>query len=219
LTEGVLSRVANQIVHECRPVPRERRHRETHRTGPVPQLPQLPAEACVGLRSRRNRLARGRSRHAARVLREILDGFEVDVSNIASVPRKGLIVDDEPALRSFAVDVLEEAGYAVLSADSAATALRIARLAPWEFDFLLTDYELGAVNGLELALAVRQLSASIRILVMSGSDGHHLLSAGLIDAFLAKPFSAFALREKVRELLNIPPIPVRSKDGEPGQKD
>ena len=49
-----------------------------------------------------------------------------------------LVVEDEPAVRQFSVDVLTELGYRVLQADSAAAAMRSVEAHP-DIALLLTD--------------------------------------------------------------------------------
>lgn len=118
-----------------------------------------------------------------------------------SVAPKGLVVDDDSGVLAFATAVLEGEGYTIESASDVVEALHIARWSLQRFDFLVTDYEIGSANGLELAAVVRQLFPSIQILVMSGRDIAHLGIVGPADAFLPKPFNATVLRGKLRQLL------------------
>lgn len=117
------------------------------------------------------------------------------------IPLKGLVVDDNADVRALAGAVLIQEGYTVFAAGNAAEALRIARMPSCQLDFLLTDFEMGTVNGLEVADAVRRLFPSIRVLMMSGSHIERIAAAGRVDAFLAKPFTPTALRVKLRQVL------------------
>jgi CheY-like chemotaxis protein len=126
----------------------------------------------------------------------------------------GLVVDDDPGMRSFATDVLCEAGFAVVSAADPEEALRIARLQTHAIDFLLTDYEMGAADGLALAAAMRGMFPSIRVIVMSGWNPDTVPYAGIADTFLRKPFSPAVLCQTLRGILDVGhtsnnPVPAR----------
>ena len=123
------------------------------------------------------------------------------VSNLA---RLGLVVDDDFGVRTFTASVLAEEGYTILSASDGEEALRIAGRLASQFAFLVTDYEMGSTNGLDVAAAVRTISPSIRILMMSGSRPKGPLPSGVIDGFLSKPFSAADLCASLREVLEHP---------------
>lgn len=98
-----------------------------------------------------------------------------------------LIVEDEPLLRLFGAELLQDAGYRVIEAVNAAEALTIlgAGLRP---AVLLTDVEMPpGMTGYELAQDVHRRWPEIEILITSGrqwpSQGD--LPAGA--TFLAKP--------------------------------
>lgn len=124
------------------------------------------------------------------------------------VDPKGLVVDDDSNVRMFAVAVLDQEGYDVVSAANRVEALRAVQQAKSEFDFLVTDYDLGTSNGLALAAAVRQVFPAIRVLVISGSGVPWPVITAAADDFLLKPFTGMALCDKVRRLLG-------KSDGQP----
>lgn len=69
------------------------------------------------------------------------------------VKRSVLVVDDEPQIRELFTEMLGRAGYAVRTAESGERALELMREDPaW---VLFLDLNLGGMNGLELARAVR----------------------------------------------------------------
>jgi DNA-binding response OmpR family regulator len=119
-----------------------------------------------------------------------------------SLRPKGLVVDDTDAVRQFAVAVLCNDGYRVVSAGSATEGLRAAFAEPGEFDFLLTDYELGDGTGAELASAVRRLFPGLPVVIMSGRHPEELPGVGIADIFLPKPFSVDSLRNTVSTVLS-----------------
>lgn len=102
-------------------------------------------------------------------------------------PSTVLLVEDEPLIRLFIAELLEEAGFRVVEAANAAEALILLE-AGLNVDVLLTDVDMPAgCNGFELAQKVHKSWPDAEILIMSGrqwpADGD--LPPGA--AFLAKP--------------------------------
>ena len=127
-----------------------------------------------------------------------------------------LLVDDEPRDLQVLGDVLEQHGYEVVRAGNAAEAmLRVSEL-PNGPHLLVADVSLPDVNGLELH---RQLSKNfgrnIGVLFISAYSGAELLrfhGIPLSDIhFLAKPFTANDLLDRVQRLLTSPvPLSIAS---------
>lgn len=123
-----------------------------------------------------------------------------------------LVVEDEDAVRDVACQVLEACGYKTLSARGAEDALGVCDRAAGSIHLMLTDVVMPYINGRELA---QQLSArwpKMKVLYMSGYTDDAILRCGLANLevdFLTKPFSASALAQKVREVLDDqnPPAP------------
>ncbi len=118
---------------------------------------------------------------------------------------KVLVVEDEPAVRSFVVRTLSEAGYQVLEAADGAQALRLVQKSgDIPLHLLVTDIAMPGMNGQELAERLRTAHPRLKTLFISAhldnplGDGGALLEGG---AFLAKPFTPAALTRRVRELL------------------
>lgn len=102
-------------------------------------------------------------------------------------PSTVLLVEDEPLIRLFIAELLEEAGFRVVEAANAAEAL-ILMEAGLQVNVLLTDVDMPlGCNGFELAQKVHKSWPDAEILIMSGrqwpADGD--LPPGA--AFLAKP--------------------------------
>jgi CheY-like chemotaxis protein len=80
-----------------------------------------------------------------------------------------LLVDDEPLIVDTLTEVLEDAGFHVLPAYDGWMALeKVAHCRP---DYLLSDVLMPKMNGLELAIAIRQMYPSTRITLFSGQAG------------------------------------------------
>ncbi len=116
-----------------------------------------------------------------------------------------LLVDDEPQVRSFAADVLREAGYRVIEAPDAAAALATLGGGA-SADLLVTDFLMPGQSGSALAEAARLLRPGLRVLLMSGYAELDGAEAARADAHLRKPFRGADLRAAVAELLARQPL-------------
>jgi two-component system cell cycle sensor histidine kinase/response regulator CckA len=116
-----------------------------------------------------------------------------------------LLVEDEEAVRRLAVQVLERAGYHVVTAADAADALRLTDEHDGAFDLLLTDVVMPGMSGTQLGSLVTAHYPGIKVLFVSGYTPDAVLRDGVqvgTFAFLQKPFSPAALANKVREVLD-----------------
>lgn len=146
--------------------------------------------------------------------RILLPASDVQPSAAAPAPKPAqstsggetvLVTEDEKDLRRFVVRVLRRAGYTVLSAEDATSALETAHRYEDKIHLLLTDVVMPGRTGKELWENLRPLRPNMRVLFMSGYAqnilGEHV-SLGPNTPFLSKPFSAAQLERKVREVLD-----------------
>ncbi|MGA8764254.1 MAG: response regulator [Candidatus Sulfotelmatobacter sp.] len=114
-----------------------------------------------------------------------------------------LLVEDEAFVRRVTGEVLESAGYRLQIAGNAAEALQVCRSSASPMNLLLTDVVLPGMNGRDLANEVSALYPGIRVLLISGYAEQLALSATSDDGpqCLAKPFSAYTLLSRVRQML------------------
>jgi two-component system cell cycle sensor histidine kinase/response regulator CckA len=114
-----------------------------------------------------------------------------------------LVVDDEPALLEVTGRILRKNGYSTLQARTYEQALSLASSS--DFQLLLTDSMLPGMTGATLAERITEMKPGIPVLHMSG------YTAGVLDPerirdgelpFIQKPFTAPALLEKIRSVLN-----------------
>jgi two-component system, cell cycle sensor histidine kinase and response regulator CckA len=113
-------------------------------------------------------------------------------------------VEDQEGLRMLAEEVLNAAGYTVLSAANGRAALNLVEENPDGIDLLITDVVMPEMSGPELADRLLRLRPGLIVLFMSGYTGDALLHRGAVEngtAFLQKPFLPAGLRMKVAELL------------------
>jgi two-component system cell cycle sensor histidine kinase/response regulator CckA len=122
-----------------------------------------------------------------------------------------LLVEDDEALRELTVRILQEAGYRVVEAGDAETALDIVKAANPRVDVLLTDMIMPGKSGLELVEQARAVQPNLRSLFMSGYAGDLGPQRGRLvpeAAFLEKPFTRSSLLKKIRS----------ARQGEPGKQ-
>jgi CheY-like chemotaxis protein len=115
-----------------------------------------------------------------------------------------LLVEDDPAVRRMAAEVLRSTGYRVLAAPSGADALRIAAEHDGRLDLLLTDVVMPGITGPELAREFTALFPRVRVLYISGYTDDAIEKHGLRGRavrVLQKPFTHESLAQSVREIL------------------
>jgi two-component system, cell cycle sensor histidine kinase and response regulator CckA len=113
-----------------------------------------------------------------------------------------LLVEDDPAVRSFIKRILSEEGFTVLDCAAAEEALKLAK--GKLIDLLLTDVVLPDMSGPELVARFLDIASDTRILYMSGYTDHALFqnSTDLEGAtFIHKPFTRTAIVERITEIL------------------
>jgi PAS domain S-box-containing protein len=116
-----------------------------------------------------------------------------------------LLVEDEDGVRALSRYVLRSCGYAVLEAQDAAQALRIAERQRGRIHLLITDVVMPGMSGQKLAGRLRQLHTETKVLYLSGFTDEAVVRHGVFQeqvSFLQKPFSPSALAYKVREVLD-----------------
>jgi two-component system cell cycle sensor histidine kinase/response regulator CckA len=114
-----------------------------------------------------------------------------------------LLVEDEAFVREVTREVLESAGYRVLTARNAMEALaEYERMS--QMDLLLTDVVLPGESGRALARDLRSRQPSLAVLFVTGyaMQLSEIEVARPAEACLPKPFSAVALLRKVRQMLD-----------------
>jgi CheY-like chemotaxis protein len=116
-------------------------------------------------------------------------------------------VEDEETLRELTRDLLQDMGYSVLEAGSAASALALAQQHAGPIHLLVTDVILPRMSGREIAEHLAPQRPGMRVLYMSGYTDDAVVHHGVLSAevaFLQKPFSIGVLARKVRETLDKP---------------
>jgi DNA-binding NtrC family response regulator len=112
-------------------------------------------------------------------------------------------VDDNAMLAEFAATLIEAAGYEVRQfLDPKAVLLAMSNANPRPA-LLVTDYEMGDMNGLELIQSAHKIHPSLKTLMLSGTvDGSIALThTAKVHRFLGKPYEPAELQRTVAELM------------------
>ena len=115
-----------------------------------------------------------------------------------------LLVEDDTAVRAYALSQLQGFGYTVIEAADGPSALAILQQRG-DIDLLFTDIVMpGGMNGRALADAARQLYPGLRVLYTSGYTENAIVHHGRLDEgarLLGKPYRRSELHRAVRAAL------------------
>lgn len=124
-------------------------------------------------------------------------------------PRRGneviLLVEDESGVRSLATQILISNGYHVLEAGNGQEALAAIEQSAREIELVITDVVMPGMGGRQLIERIRDRLPDAKVLFMSGYTEDAIVRHGILSSeaeFLQKPFTATALKAKVREILD-----------------
>jgi CheY-like chemotaxis protein len=113
------------------------------------------------------------------------------------VPRRVLIVDDEPLVCGLLRDFLGTVSDEVATATSGTDALKIVRV--FQPDVILTDMMMPGMSGADLLDALRQAGVTVPVILMSGKP---LTMPEGFFGLLRKPFDLLELAEVVTAALH-----------------
>jgi len=115
-----------------------------------------------------------------------------------------LVIDDEEPIRMLITDVLEEAGYRVLTAADGPAGLKTLQ-SDVRIDLLITDVGLpGGFNGRQVADAARATRSDLKVLFITGYAENAVVGNGHLEPgmqVITKPFAINALAARVREIV------------------
>ena len=116
-----------------------------------------------------------------------------------------LVVEDEEAVRKYAVRILKKQGYKVLEATQGDEALLALERHPETIDLILTDVVMPGMSGPKLVESLQQIRKKSKILYMSGYTDESVIRHGVREGevnFVQKPFTLEMLGRRVREVLD-----------------
>lgn len=116
-----------------------------------------------------------------------------------------LVVDDFSTMRRIIKNFLTDLGYTnIAEADDGKTALPV--LKAGEVDFLITDWNMPGMQGLELLRLVRGDPATKKLpvlMVTAEAKREQIVEAAQagVNGYVVKPFTAATLKEKIDKIL------------------
>jgi two-component system cell cycle sensor histidine kinase/response regulator CckA len=121
----------------------------------------------------------------------------------AAVMTSVLVVDDEIAVRRFAVRVLEREGYVVVEARDGVEALEVIKQGSTLIEVVVSDIVMPRLNGVELMQSLFGSHPDLPVILMSGYATGALAELGIAApcAILPKPFPSERLLEEVRRCI------------------
>ncbi|WP_206444726.1 chemotaxis response regulator CheY [Methylicorpusculum oleiharenae] len=117
---------------------------------------------------------------------------------------KILVVDDFSTMRRIVKNLLRDLGFTnTLEADDGKTALP--KLKSGAIDFLITDWNMPGMTGLDLLKAVRadpELAKMPVLMVTAEAKREQIIMAAQagVNGYIIKPFTAATLKEKIEKI-------------------
>ena len=114
-----------------------------------------------------------------------------------------LVVEDDQAVRQWMTELLQEAGYKVLTATEGFGGLHVLE-SDVAIDLLVTDIGLPGLNGRQMAEAGRLMRPALRVLFMTGYAELTTAAGGFMDEgmqMIAKPFQVGDMLARIEQML------------------
>lgn len=117
---------------------------------------------------------------------------------------KILIVDDFSTMRRIIKNLLRDLGFTnTMEADDGTTALPM--LQKGSYDFLVTDWNMPGMQGIDLLIAVREdpdIASMPVLMVTAESKRDQIIEAAQagVNGYVVKPFTAQTLKEKIDKI-------------------
>jgi two-component system phosphate regulon response regulator OmpR len=115
--------------------------------------------------------------------------------------RRVLVIDDDPAVRAFLAEFLEQQNFVVRTAQDGVQGLAI--FGAESFELVLVDFQMPGMTGLEVAAEMRQTHPRLPLALITGTANalttETIARAGITRMF-QKPFDLEALTSWIRSL-------------------
>ena len=117
---------------------------------------------------------------------------------------KVLVVDDFSTMRRIVKNLLRDLGFTnIQEADDGSTALPM--LKSGDFDFLVTDWNMPGMTGIELLKEIRadeSLASLPTLMVTAEAKRDQIIEAAQagVNGYVVKPFTAQVLKEKIDKI-------------------
>jgi DNA-binding NtrC family response regulator len=115
-----------------------------------------------------------------------------------------LVVDDNDEVLAVVVGILKLAKFEVLSANSGAAAIKLAKETKGKIDMLLSDLDMPQLSGPDLGETLKKARPDLHVMLMSGGAKGSLLVLNYGWAYIQKPLVPAKLVQMVTDVLHSP---------------
>lgn len=118
------------------------------------------------------------------------------------MPKRILVVEDEPYMRLLITEELSDSGYDVDEAENGEEALR--KFQERHYDLVTVDIEMPGMNGLELAGKLREIRRDVRLVILTAYSHYKSdMASWAADAYVVKSSDLTELKEVISRLINM----------------
>ncbi|HCI29474.1 MAG TPA: response regulator [Fervidobacterium sp.] len=118
------------------------------------------------------------------------------------MPKRILVVEDEPNMRLLVMEELMDAGYEVDEAEDGESALK--KFAEKTYDLVTIDIEMPGMDGLELAGKLREIRKETKLVLLTAYSHYKSdMASWAADAYIVKSSDLTELKEIVSRLINM----------------
>lgn len=114
-----------------------------------------------------------------------------------------LVVDDKENIRGILAQMLSSMGYEVITASGGIEGLNL--FLKSAFDLVLTDLEMPGMDGLTLALRIKDKSPHTPVVLITGSGNGAVMESlkeSCVDSVMFKPFTLEDIQKTVQNILH-----------------
>lgn len=126
---------------------------------------------------------------------------------------KILLVEDEPLIRKYSLEMIQSLDLSALSAQNGKEAIDIYHKHHDQIDLVILDMIMPGMDGLSVYKALHQIDPNVRIIITSGyatdERFEEILSQG-VNECLKKPYTLKELADKIATVLNVEPVELRN---------
>jgi CheY-like chemotaxis protein len=117
----------------------------------------------------------------------------------ACLPRRVLLIDDDPHVRTTLACLLRQAGHAVEEAESGSAGL--ARFRENPADIVLTDFAMPGLTGWDVARTVKSINPRVPVVYVTGAAyAIAPYQRAAVEAIIEKPFGLTTLHTVISQL-------------------
>jgi two-component system, cell cycle sensor histidine kinase and response regulator CckA len=127
-----------------------------------------------------------------------------NLENLAGNGELILVVDDEASIREITKESLEAHNYRAITANDGIEAFALYAQQPHDISIVLLDMMMPTLDTSTIVRTLQRLNPQVQIIAMSGLMANEAIAAAnptAIQAFLAKPFTAYELLQTLSQVI------------------